>query len=272
MRRTAFFISDGTGITAETFGNSLLSQFDGIEFKKVIIPYVSTTAAAHAAVKQINAAFIEDGDSPVVFDTIINQEIRQVIADCNGFMMDIFGSFLKPLENTLGVASSYAVGQSRSIVDSDAYTVRMEAVHFALDNDDGARTRAYDQADVILIGVSRSGKTPACLYLGLQFGINAANYPLTEDDLDDLQLPKSLKPFRDKLFGLTIDPERLSAIRTERKSNSRYASSAQCHSEVRGAEAIYNRFGIPNLNSTHASVEEISTRILAATGIERRLR
>jgi len=271
MKRTAFFISDGTGITAETLGNSLLAQFEHIEFERITIPYVDNAESAKEAVRKINKAADIDGKQPVIFDTIVDQSIREMIYNANGFMMDVFESFLKPLESVLESSSSYSVGKSHSISDGDSYKVRIDAVHFALDNDDGARTRYYDQADVILIGVSRSGKTPTCLYLALQFGIKAANYPLTEDDLDDVQLPKPLRAHRDKLFGLSIEAERLAAIRTERKSNSKYASLRQCESEIRGAEAIYNRFKIPYLNSTHASVEEISTRILAKTKIERRL-
>lgn len=272
MKRTAFFISDGTGITAETLGNSLLAQFEHlVEFERITIPYVNDQESVQKAVVQINNAAKDEGNTPVIFDTIVNQSIREEIAKSDGFMMDIFASFLKPLESVLGTSSSYSVGKSHSIVDDQSYKVRIDAVHFALDNDDGARTRYYDQADVVLIGVSRCGKTPTCLYLALQFGIKAANYPLTEDDLDDIQLPKPLREHRNKLFGLSIEAERLTAIRTERKSNSKYASLSQCESEVRGAEAIYHRFNIPFLNSTHASVEEISTRILAATKIERRL-
>jgi len=271
MKRTAFFISDGTGITAETLGNSLLAQFQHIEFERVTIPYVDNEESAKEAVQKINKAADIDGKQPVIFDTIVDQSIRKLISNANGFMMDVFESFLKPLESVLESSSSYSVGKSHSDPNDDSYKVRIDAVHFALDNDDGARTRYYGQADVILIGVSRSGKTPTCLYLALQFGIKAANYPLTEDDLDDVQLPKPLRAHRDKLFGLSIEAERLAAIRTERKSNSKYASLSQCESEVRGAEAIYHRFRIPYLNSTHASVEEISTRILAKTKIERRL-
>ena len=271
MKRTAFFISDGTGITAETLGNSLLAQFEHITFDRVTIPYVDNEDSARSAVLQINKAAEQDGFQPVIFDTIVNQPIREIIANADGFMMDIFASFVKPMESALGARSSYSVGKSHSISDNDSYKVRIDAVHYALDNDDGARTRCYDQADVILIGVSRSGKTPTCLYLALQFGIKAANYPLTEDDLDDVQLPKPLREHRNKLFGLSIEAERLADIRTERKSNSKYASLSQCESEIRGAEAIYNRFSIPYLHSTRASIEEISTRILAETNIERRL-
>lgn len=271
VTRTVFFISDGTGITAETLGHSLLAQFDGVDFEQVTIPYVKDEQKLSDTVRRINKAAMEDGAQPLVFSTIINGEIRTKLAQSNCFMMDIFSSFLAPLERSLGAASSYSVGKSHSIVDAQSYHLRIDSVHYALDNDDGARTRHYDSADVILIGVSRSGKTPTCLYLALQFGVRAANYPLTEDDLDDLDLPPALRKHRQKLFGLSIDSERLAAIRTERKPNSRYASPVQCESEVRGAEAIFNRFGIPFVNSTHSSIEEISTRVIEEAGLRRRL-
>lgn len=271
MKRTVFFISDGTGITAETLGHSLLAQFENIDFEQITIPYVNTETRARDAVTRINKAAASDGYPPVVFDTIVNEDVRRVLAKSDGYLIDIFSSFLKPLESALGTSSSYSVGKSHSIVNNQSYNLRIDSVHFALDNDDGARTRHYDLADVILVGVSRSGKTPTCLYLALQFGIKAANYPLTDDDLDDLDLPRALKDHRSKLFGLSIEPERLAAIRTERKPNSKYASIQQCESEVRGAEAIFNRYGIPFINSTHASIEEISTMIIEAAGLKRRL-
>ena len=271
MKRTAFFISDGTGITSETLGRSLLAQFNRIEFEQITIPYVDNADLAREVVAKINKQAESDGIEPVIFDTIVDSSIREIIAKSKGILIDVFGSFLHPLEQALGVSSSYSVGKFHSIVNDQSYKIRIDAVHFALDNDDGARTRHYDQADVILIGVSRSGKTPTCLYLAMQFGIKAANYPLTEDDLDDIRLPKVLQNHRHKLFGLSIEPERLSAIREERKSNSKYASINQCTQEVRGAEAMYNRFGIPFINSTHASIEEISTKIISGAGLRRRL-
>lgn len=270
-KRTAFFISDGTGITSETLGHSLLAQFESIDFDQITIPYVDTIEKAHRVVERINRAAEAEGVRPLVFDTIIDREIRTIVSGCQGFTIDVFATYLDPLEQELGTPSTYSVGKSHAIVDRKSYEVRIDAVHFALDNDDGARTRHYDQADVILIGVSRSGKTPTCLYLALQFGIRAANYPLTEEDLDELELPTALKAHRSKLFGLSIDPERLVAIRNERKPNSRYASYNQCVEEVRHAEALYARFGISFLNSTHASIEEISTRILESAGLKRKL-
>lgn len=272
MKRTAFFISDGTGITAETLGQSLLAQFENITFQKLTRPYIDTPEKARAMVKQINAAADADGARPIIFDTLVNQEIRDILAESNGFMIDIFSSFLAPLEHELLSRSSYSVDKSHSISHHSHYMERIEAVNFALDNDDGARTRYYDQADLILVGVSRCGKTPTCLYMAMQFGIRAANYPLTDEDMERLQLPEALKPYQDKLFGLTIDPERLTAIRNERKPNSRYASYAQCEFEVREVERLFRRNNINFINSTHFSVEEISAKILVEKGVERRLK
>lgn len=271
MKRYAFFISDGTGITAEALGNSLLAQFADIDLSRKTLPYIDTKEKAYAAVQRINALYAETGNKPLIFDTVVDQEIRLILSNSQGFMIDIFSTFLHPLEHELGLKSSYTVGKSHSIVNNDHYTTRIEAVNFALENDDGARTRHYDLADVIIVGVSRSGKTPTCLYLAMQFGIRAANYPFTEDDLDEGTLPKSLKPYKQKLFGLTIDADRLTAIRHERRPNSQYSSFKQCDIETRGVMALFVRENIPFINSTHASIEEISTRLMAACGLERRL-
>lgn len=272
MKRTAFFISDGTGITAEALGQSLLAQFETINFTKLTRPYIDTIDKANLIVQQINAAEQADGGRPIIFDTVVNQKIREVLATSNGFMVDIFSTFLAPLELELSSHSSYSVGKSHSIGENSNYMERISAVNFALDNDDGARTHYYDKADLIMVGVSRSGKTPTCLYMAMQFGIRAANYPLTEEDMEHLQLPNALKPYKHKLFGLTIAPERLSAIRNERKPNSRYSSFAQCEFEVREVEQLMRKENIPYINSTHFSVEEISAKILVEKGVERRLK
>ena len=270
MKRQAFFISDGTGITAETLGHSLLAQFESINFEQTTLPYIDTTEKAQEVTNKLNKISLETGLKPIVFDTIVNQEIREVISKAEAFKVDIFATFLSPLEKELQIESSYSVGKSHAGGDNAGYKSRINAVNFALDNDDGSKIKHYGEADIILIGVSRSGKTPTCLYLALQFGIKAANYPLTEEDLQNFSLPESLKIHKNKLFGLTIDPERLAAIRNERKANSQYASLAQCYYETEEVEHLYQQEQIQFLSTTDLSVEEISTKIMLKAELKRR--
>lgn len=271
IRRSVFFISDGTAITAETLGHSLLAQFPHVKFDIHIIPYITSEEAAMTVVEEINKRAELDGQQPLVFDTLVDPYARDIINTANAVNLDVFEGLISKLSDVLGTPPTTLVGQTHAVTDSESYKARIDAVHFALDNDDGARTRHYDKADLILIGVSRSGKTPTSIYLSLQFGIRVANYPLTEEDLDDNRLPAVLKPHKHKLFGLMIDAERLVAIRTERKANSRYASYSQCQMELRAVEGIYISEGIKYLNVSEMSIEEISTRVLQMTGLKRRI-
>lgn len=271
INRSVFFVSDGTAITAETLGHSLLAQFPNVNFDIHIRPYIDSEESALNIVHDINNIAARDGSLPLVFDTLVDPNIRDIINTANAVNLDVFEGLISKLSDVLGTPPTDLVGQTHAVTDSESYKARIDAVHFALDNDDGARTRHYDQADLILIGVSRSGKTPTSIYLSLQFGIRVANYPLTEEDLDDNRLPAVLKPHRSKLFGLMIDAERLVAIRTERKANSRYASFSQCQMELRAIEGIYISEGIPYLNVSEMSIEEISTRVLQMTGLKRRI-
>ena len=271
IQRSVFFISDGTAITAETLGHSLLAQFPHVKFDIHIIPYISSEEAATNVVAEINARAQIDGEKPLVFDTLVDPYVRDIINTANAINLDVFEGLISKLSEELGTPPTTLVGQTHAVTDSESYKARIDAVHFALDNDDGARTRHYDKADLILIGVSRSGKTPTSIYLSLQFGIRVANYPLTEEDLDDNRLPAVLRAHKQKLFGLMIDAERLVAIRSERKANSRYASFSQCQMELRAIEGIYISEGIKYLNVSEMSIEEISTRVLQMTGLKRRI-
>ena len=271
IKRSVFFISDGTAITAETLGHSLLAQFPHVKFDIHIIPYITSEEAAMNVVEEINKRAEIDGEQPLVFDTLVDPYARDIINTANAVNLDVFEGLISKLSEELGTPPTTLVGQTHAVTDSESYKARIDAVHFALDNDDGARTRHYDKADLILIGVSRSGKTPTSIYLSLQFGIRVANYPLTEEDLDDNRLPAVLKEHKHKLFGLMIDAERLVAIRSERKANSRYASFSQCQMELRAVEGIYISEGIKHLNVSEMSIEEISTRVLQMTGLKRRI-
>ena len=260
--RTVFVISDGTGITAETFGTALMAQFD-ITPRIVRIPFVDTVDKAHQAVRQINHSGEVEGKNPIVFSTLVNPDVVAVVTQhCKGLLMDMFGTFVQPLEDELGLKSQHRVGRFSDISQSKEYLNRMEAINYTLAHDDGQTHADLSGADVVLIGVSRSGKTPTSLYLAMQFGLKVANYPLIPEDFDRRQLPPALEPIRKKLFGLTIDPQRLSDIRNERRPNSRYASLQNCRHEVAEAEAMMRRAGVQWLSSTHKSIEEISTTVL----------
>lgn len=271
VQRTVFFISDGTAITAETLGHSVLCQFPSVNFDVQVLRYVDSVERARDVVEQINRAARQDGALPIVFDTLVNPDVRGVINTANAFNLDVFEGLISKISTELGVEPVPLVGNSHSKVDSADYKARIDAVHFALENDDGGKVRHYDLADVILIGVSRSGKTPTSIYLALQFGIRAANYPITEEDMDSDHLPAALRPYKNKLFGLMIDADRLVAIRQERKANSRYASYQQCQNELRAIQGIYMSQGIPSLDVSEMSVEEIATRIIQMTGLARRI-
>tara|TARA_Y100001934_G_scaffold283487_1_gene403687 strand:- start:258 stop:1085 length:828 start_codon:yes stop_codon:yes gene_type:complete len=269
--RTAFFISDGTGITAETLGHALLPQFEDQVFKQVPLPFVNSPERVEEAVDTINRAAEEDGARPVVLSTLVNPQAQLALQSANALVLDMFGVFLQPLETELGIKSAHALGRSHAMANRRNYHVRMEAVNYALQHDDGATIRHYDNADVILTGVSRSGKTPTCLYLAMQFGIRAANYPITEEDLESTSLPNALRAHRFRLFGLTIDPEQLQQIREERRPNSRYASLTQCQVEVEETERLFRKHRIPYLDTTSISIEEISSKLLQTKGLERQL-
>lgn len=270
-RRTVFFVSDQTGVTAETMGHSLLTQFEGLEFRAVTLPFISTVDKAEEAVRRINRAAAEEGARPIIFSTLVQDELREVFMRANALFLDFFAAFVGPLEAELQTRSTHRAGRAHGIADLAAYTTRINATNYALANDDGAGGD-YEHADVILVGVSRSGKTPTCLYMALQYGIFAANYPLTDEDLEAGTLPARLDAHRRKLYGLTIKPERLHQIRSERRPESRYASRQQVQFELRAAEALFQRYGIPVIDTTECSIEEIASRILNNTGIERRLR
>lgn len=272
MKRYVFMLSDGTGITAETLGNSLISQFDNIRFERLTIPYIDSIEKAQKVVDQINQRFTQDQIRPLVFMTLVNKEIREhFFNEAQANVFDLFDTFIGPLEHALNERSSYTVGRTHGVINNKLYLHRLEAIDYALSHDDGVKTRGYDKADIILIGVSRCGKTPSCLYMALQYGILAANYPFTEEDILGFKLPEVLKPYKEKLFGLTIDAVRLQQIRSERRPNSKYASLEQCRLEVHEVEAMYQKEKIPYINSTKYSIEEISTKILAASGVQRKI-
>jgi regulator of PEP synthase PpsR (kinase-PPPase family) len=262
IKRTAFFVSDGTGLTAEALGHSLMTQFEDVEFKQIRIPFLDNVAKAHDAVARINAQGEADGMRAIVFTTLVDAELATIVHQADAFCLSYFETFLAPLEAELGVKSSHTVGRSHSTADSSDYKKRIESINYTLAHDDGITDRNLAQADVILVAVSRCGKTPTSLYLAIQFGLKAANFPLIPEDFERGLLPGTLDKHRSKLFGLTIQPERLHRIREERRAGSKYASLDNCKYEIAEAEKMMRREGIRWLDSSTKSIEEISTTIL----------
>lgn len=265
-----FFLSDRTGITAETLGRSLLTQFRDHEYRYTSLPFVNSDERLDQAIETIRRSTNDNGLRPLVFSTLTQPEHRQRLLEQDFFVFDFFATFLAPLQEALQQTAQPIAGQAHGIADLNRYLSRMDAVTFTLNVDDGLRTRDYDNADIILTGVSRSGKTPTCLYLAMQFGIRAANYPLTEDDLEQPRLPKALQPHRDKIYGLSIDPATLHRIRQARRPDSRYASLEQCRREVRQVEQMYKQERIQTLDSSGMSVEELATSLMFKAGLRRK--
>jgi regulator of PEP synthase PpsR (kinase-PPPase family) len=271
-RRTVYFISDRTGITAEMLGNSLLTQFEGIEFQRLTIPFVDSPEKVDAVVEQMNETAAREGRRPIVFSSIVDEAMSESIRrNTNALTLDLFQVFIAPLETELAAKSSHAAGRSHGIANSHEYFARMDAINFSQTHDDGAAIRDLDRAQVILVGVSRCGKTPTSLYLALQFGVRAANYPFTPDDFADRTLPASVLPHKERLFGLTINPDRLHAIREERRPGSKYAALDNCRYEVRECEYLFEREGIPMLDTTAKSIEEIATTITYRAKLRRHI-
>ena len=270
MKRTVFFISDGTAITAETLGHSLITQFPDVEFQQVRLPFVDTEMACLEAVHAIDEACERDEAPAVVFNTIVNAQLCEIIGTSKGVILDLFGAFLTPLEQALGVEHQPTVGQAHAVDNFDRYEDRMDATNYAMKHDDGISVDFKD-ADLILVGVSRCGKTPTCLYMALHYGVKAANYPLTPEDLDEMRLPGFLRRYKYKLVGLNLEPERLAQIRETRKPGSRYATLRQCRQEVDAAESLLRMEGVPLFETTHSSIEEISSRVRLQLGLQREM-
>ncbi len=267
--RTVFFVSDGTGITAETLGHSVLTQFESLRYRRVRAPFVDSVEKAHELVTRINQAAVLDGARPIVFSTLVDPEANAELRLARAMVLDLLDSFVVPLEHELGIRSTHTIGRSHTMSDTRSYYRRIDAINFALAHDDGQSAKELATADVILVGVSRSGKTPTSLYLAMQYGVKAANYPLIPEDFERDELPSALPPHRRKLFGLSISPERLAEVRHERRPNSRYASLENCRQEVAAAERLMRREGVRWLSSTAKSIEEIAATIMNENGLER---
>ena len=270
-RKRVFFVSDRTGITVEALGSSLLTQFADLDFMRMTLPFIDTVEKAREVVSQVNEARRDSGQRPLLFSSIVDDEVRTEIRKCDALVLDVFERFIVPLESELKMKSMHAVGRTHSVSNVKDYNHRIEAINYTLSHDDGVTHRGLEDADIIMVGVSRSGKTPTCLYMAMQFGIKAANYPLIPEDLEANRLPPSLLPLKSKVFGLSITAERLHQIRSERRPDSTYASITNCRQEIVAAEKLMRQAGIPFLDSTTKSIEEIATHVLHEAHLVRRV-
>ena len=268
--RPVFYVSDGTGITAETIGHSLLTQFTGFSFITDRLSFIDDPEKAAEACARIQAAGERYQVRPIVVNSCVDPELSAILSGSGAMMLDVFAPFIEPLERELSSPRLSKVGQAHGMVDFETYHRRINAMNFALSHDDGIAVN-YDDADVILVAVSRAGKTPTCIYLALHYGVRAANYPLTDEDLESERLPPRLRNYRKTLFGLTIDPDRLHQVRQERRPNSSYANLETCRREVAIAERLFQMERVPTLSTTHTSIEEISSKVLATLGLKREL-
>ncbi len=267
-QRQVYFLSDRTGITAETLGNSLLSQFDDIEYQRTTLPFINTPDKARSTVAWIGR-MTDATQPPIIFSTTVNEEIRAILRTVADSFFDPFDTWLGSLEQTLGLASVHVEGRAHGMPDRNRYDSRIDAMNFSLMHDDGQTARDLQRADVILVAPSRCGKTPTCLYMAMQHGLFSANYPLIEEDLESVKLPSPIQEHRAKIYGLVCDVDRLHQIRSERRPGSKYASMAQCQFELSQAEALFKRFGIPYLNTSNTSIEEIAAHIMQEKDLRR---
>jgi [pyruvate, water dikinase]-phosphate phosphotransferase / [pyruvate, water dikinase] kinase len=260
--RPVFFVSNSTGITVETLGRSLLYQFSSIQFESHSLRFVDSVDKAYEAVQSINQQASETGLRPIILSTLVRPELRNILSKADGLYLDIFDSFLSPIEEEIGSEAKLGMGRAHGIVDDDYYNDRIDAVNYSLKTDDGVGAKGYEQADVILIGASRTGKTPTSLYLAMHYGLKAANYPIVDEELDSHNLPSSLKDYKSKIFGLLVTAEMLKNIRTKRRPDSSYSSLSQCQYEVRQTETLFQRQNIPYFDVSSMSIEEVSSNIM----------
>ena len=260
--RAVFFVSNSTGITVETLGRSLLYQFSSTQFESHSLRFIDSIEKAHEAVEMINEKAINSGLPPIILSTLVKSELREILSSAQGLYLDVFDAFIAPIEKEIGCEAKLGMGRVHGIGDDDYYSDRIDAVNYSLKTDDGVGTVAYEQAEVILTGASRTGKTPTSLYLALHYGLKAANYPIVDDELDAHSLPKSLKNYKNKVFGLLVTPERLQSIRTKRRADSQYSSLSQCQYEIRQTEAMFQQQNIPYFDVSSMSIEEVSSNIM----------
>ena len=260
--RPVFFVSNSTGITVETLGRSLLYQFSSTQFESHSLRFIDSQEKAKDAVNKINKVANQSGHRPIILSTLVKKDLRETLSGAEGLYLDIFDTFIEPIEREIGCEAKLGMGRVHGIVDDEYYSNRIDAVNYSLKTDDGVGGRIYSQADVILTGASRTGKTPTSLYLAMHYGLKAANYPIVDEELDSHNLPLPLAGYEDKVFGLIVTPERLQSIRTKRRADSQYSSLSQCQYEIRQTQVLFQQQNIPYFDVSSMSIEEVASNIM----------
>jgi len=269
--RDVFYVSDGTAITCETVGHVVLGQFPFPANEKTF-PFIESSDKLSELIRQIELSYSRNGVRPLVFFSMVVPELRERLLNAPAYCYDVLDSIVQRVKDDIQMEPVPQLQRSRSVgKDTNTYFDRIAAIEYTLAHDDGVSLKGLEQADIILLGVSRSGKTPTSLYMAMQFGLRVVNYPFIADDIRALRLLPEFEMHRHKLFGLTIDAERLTEIRENRLAGSNYASTQQCQTELATVEGLFRREAIPYINTSSLSVEEISTRILEKSGLKRRL-
>lgn len=260
--QNVFLVSDSTGITIDSLGQSLFTQFPEIQFEKNVFPFVSNQNEAMRVISHIHKESSSQKAPPLVFTSLANEQLKNLFLSNGIAIIDIFSTFIPTMEAQLEAHASHAIGETHGVSNTNHYIKRIDALNFTLSHDDGMKINDMESADIILTGVSRSGKTPTCLYLAMHYNLKAANYPLVDNDFDSTSLPQPIAEYKSRVFGLTISPQQLCKIREERRPSSKYSSYEQCEFETKKAEAIFKNSNLPYLDTTSTSIEEITTTII----------
>ena len=250
-------ISDSTGETAQRLVTALEAQFPDQPFEEVRHARVETVGDLQLAVNRMK------GRPAVAVYTLVQPELREVMRTlCRRAKVhycDVLGHPIESVARVSGMAARMTPG-ARSVLDT-SYFKRMEAIEFAVKFDDGMGA-GLREADIVLVGVSRTSKTPLSIYLGY-LGHKAANVPIVKG----IEPPSELFAVDPtKIVGLTIDAERLADIRQIRVrhmggSNRGYAQLAEIYEELDEAAAIHRRLGCPVIDVTGLSIEETAHRM-----------
>jgi [pyruvate, water dikinase]-phosphate phosphotransferase / [pyruvate, water dikinase] kinase len=265
--RDVYYLSGSTGILAKDLGKALLCQFPDVPFREELIPFIQTEKEAEKAIERIRSR--STGQVPMVISTLLGRKLNGILNHPDVEFLNIFDQFLRKIEDILEEKAVWKAGASRHPSERTMIK-RVEAIHYCIDHDDGSGTKDYDEAEVILLGVSRSGKTPVSVYLATQMGIKTANYPLVLDDSPSFRLPPYITRNKKRLIGLSITPQLLHQYREQRYANSSYASLSTCRSEINEVNTLYLNHDIPIVTSDGKSIEEIAIHVTQLLNLKKK--